>query len=291
MGFTAWGVMHPRAEHFYTSTTNGYVNAFAVEKDGKLRFLGRKMFDGEGTHADIDRTGRHLFVAGYGTGTLAMVTIEGGGGQFGATRTFRPGTRAHQVRVHPSNRHVYVPCLGSNHVAQYTLDADAGTLTPMTPPTVAAAGGPRHLDFSPDGTRAYVLSETSGQVHVYTVETNGALRPLQTVASQGGSSSDIHVSPDGKRVYAVFRGANEIGLYNVDAEGKLTFVEKKSTGGSHSRSFAIDPAGRFLLIAHANGGGLVRFSIDAGTGKLTQLPNPLAGNGVWFVGFAGLPAP
>ncbi len=61
----------------------------------------------------------------------------------------------------PAGRFLFVPCLGSDHVAVYRIDAETGRLTPNEPATVALArkAGPRHLAFHPNGRFAYVINE------------------------------------------------------------------------------------------------------------------------------------
>jgi 6-phosphogluconolactonase len=146
------------------------------------------------------------------------------------------------------------------------------------------------MDFSPDGKYAYVLSELSGQIHVFRVgDGDGALVPHQTVKSEGETASDIQVAPGGAFAWAIFRGDNQIATYAIDAQSKLALAGKTSTGGMTSRSFAVDRQGRFALVSHAGGGGVTRFSIDAASGRLTELRGAVGAGELWFVGFLYLP--
>ena len=91
----------------------------------------------------------------------------------------------------PSNKFVFVPCLGSDYVAQFTFNAAIGTLTPNTPATLQtgpAAGqpnqlGPRHLAFHPNGKWIYLALETASQIAPLALDAGGRLTAMQTPLS------------------------------------------------------------------------------------------------------------
>ena len=45
-------------------------------------------------------------------------------------------------------------------------------------------------------------------------------------------------------------------------------VEHVSTPGKTPRNFSLDPAGRYLFAANEKSGNIVRFGVNAGTGRL-----------------------
>ncbi len=101
----------------------------------------------------VDATGKYVFVANYGDGTVSVLPV-GAGGTLGAPlSTLTVGAEAHMIVPDPSNRFVFVPCKGADYVAQFVFDDATGALTPnVTPHVVTAAGaGPRHLAFHPNG--------------------------------------------------------------------------------------------------------------------------------------------
>ncbi|HEV8244898.1 MAG TPA: beta-propeller fold lactonase family protein, partial [Polyangiaceae bacterium] len=227
---------------------DGSVEAYAYDPNAEsLTLLDSAPTNGGGTHVAVDPSGKVVLVAHYTENALSLLTYGAASG-FGVAQLFQPGMNAHQVRFDQSGTRVYVPCLGSNQVAEYDLDPDAGTLTAKTPASVAAAGGPRHLDFQPDGTLAYVLAELGSQIHTFDVGGNGSLQAraggslFTAEDEQGHSSSDIHVTPDGKFVYAVNRNPPEIVRFQVGSTGLLTRLGADGLSGV-VREFAMDPAG------------------------------------------------
>jgi len=229
--------------------------------------------DGGGTYVNVDPSGGFVFVASYNEGLLSFFSYDEQSG-FSGGETFEPGMNAHQVRIDAPGQHVYVPCLGEDHVAQYDLDASAGTLVESATATAPADGGPRHMVFHPSAPVAYVLSENSSEIHVYDLAENGALEPRadQSVYTaedeQRHWSSDIQITPDGNSVYAVNRDAPEIVRFDVQADQSLVRASSDDLGAV-VRAFAVDPAGGYLQVG-GDDGNLVAYRIDPETGSLTE---------------------
>jgi 6-phosphogluconolactonase len=229
---------------------------------------------GRGTFVAVAPSGQSVFVAHYTEGALSVLPFASSSG-FGALTTLTPGENAHQVRIAPSGRHVYVPCLGSDHIARYELDTTLGTLSPAQPPTVSALGGPRHMDFHPLAPIVYVLTEVSSQLHVYDLDAQmGALslRPGDSVYTAEDEeyhwSSDVHVTPDGRFLYATNRDPSEIVIFAIAAGGSLERLGAEPLDGV-VRAFAMDPAGRYLQVGDEDG-QLLAFRIDTTSGALSR---------------------
>lgn len=248
------------------------VAAYTYDRVGQgFSLIDEATTSGGGTHVTVDPTGAYVFVAHYNEGALSFHSFSVADG-FGPEQAFSPGDNAHQARVNASGTRVYVPCLGSNHVAQYALDPGGGSLTALTPATTAASGGPRHMDFHPSEPVVYVLAELSSEVHVFDVDSSGLLsmRDGSSVFThqdeQGHWSSDIKVTPNGAHLYAVNRDPSEIVSFSIGTDRNVTRVGSTALGGP-VRSFAMDPKGKYLQVG-GDDGILRTFSIGA-DGSLT----------------------
>ena len=75
------------------------------------------------------------------------------------------GPHAHFTAFDPSGKHLMVCDLGLDKVMVYDFDAATGHLAPSAFPhaQVSSGAGPRHLDFAPDGSHAFVKI---GRAHV-----------------------------------------------------------------------------------------------------------------------------
>lgn len=226
---------------------------------------------GAGTHVELSPDGEHVIVAHYNEGKVTHVGFDGN--TFGATTEFAPGANAHSARIHPSGDWAYVPCLGSNHVAQFEL---GNTLTPNTPSSVPAAGGPRHMTFHPNGSLAYVLSELSGQAYTFAINADGTLGPdpldVDEVASgvNQPSGSDVQITPDGKHLYTFIRRNQNLYHFDVASDGTLNASGQPTNFGQQVRAFAISPTGD-VLMGGGSAGVLYTYSINAQTGALTAI--------------------
>jgi 6-phosphogluconolactonase (cycloisomerase 2 family) len=278
----------------------GTVSAFEIDRaGGGLRLLNTVRSGGAGpTYVSVHPGGRHLLVANYFGGSVAVLPILDGGrlgeatdvkadaGPIGPTRAVHapPGsfafsghdrTHAHMIQADPSGRFVLHVDLGLDRIFVWRFDAARGVLVPHDPPSVALppGDGPRHFHFHPDGRRLYSIQEEGSTVVVFDWE-GGRLSPRQTLSTLppafAGSNfcSEIQVSADGRFVYAGNRLHDSIGIFSVGPDGALAYVGEEWTRGNYPRSFALDPTGRFLACCNQRADHVAVFRVDRATGAL-----------------------
>ncbi|MGD0897316.1 MAG: lactonase family protein [Thermoguttaceae bacterium] len=269
----------------------GAVNAFSIQpKTGKLTLLNQQSSGGSGPcHVTIDRTGRYVLVANYGSGSVACLPIQGDGRLAAASCVVQhcgssvypqrqTGPHAHAIYLDPANRIALAADLGMDKILVYCFNADCGKLGLNRPAWVAAqpGAGPRHLAFHPNGRWLFCINELDNTVTRYCYDAGrGELRPCESLSTlpegfQGtNTAAEIAVHPSGKFLYGSNRGHNSVAIFAIDAEtGKLRQVGHQSTQGKTPRYVGIDPAGRYLLAAHQDTNNVVIFRIDAATGQL-----------------------
>lgn len=292
-------IVHPNHRFLYavneheTATEPGNtITAFAMDtRTGKLTFLNRVSSKGVGPcHIAIDKTGKILVAANFGSGSVAAFPIRRDG-RLGEASAFmqhhgssvnpqtQAGPHAHCVVFSPDNRFVIVADRGLDKVFVYRLTLATGSLEPNDPPFIALhpGWGPRHLAFHPNGRYLYVVSEMGSRLTTldYDAE-NGTLKELQTVSALPDGftgrnvSAEVQVDRAGRFVYGSNRGDNSIGVFAIDANtGTLTIVEHVSTQGKTPRNFSLDPTGAYLFVANQDSASIVIFRVDSATGKLT----------------------
>ena len=295
-------VSHPNGRFLYAvnevdefkGEKAGSASAFAIDAaTGRLSLLSDASTKGTGPcHLSLDRTARHLLVANYGGGSVAVLPV-GENGALGPATSFVQHTgrgpkenqeapHAHAIAVDAANRFVLVADLGLDKVLAYAFDAAAGTLSPA-PAAFAAmkpGSGPRHFDFHPNGRFVFELNEMLLTLGSYRYDpASGALAEIQTVSTLpagvavglGMSGAEIQVHPSGRFVYASNRGHDSIAVFSVDRDkGTVQSVEVVPTGGKTPRNFTLDPTGAYLLAANQGSDSVVVFRIDPGTGRLTR---------------------
>jgi 6-phosphogluconolactonase len=267
----------------------GAVSAFSVDPaTGKLNLLNQRASMGTGPcHLTLDKAGKNLLVANYGSGSVAVLPVAADGKLGEATemvqhsgKSVHPqrqkGPHAHCVTLDRDNRFAFVCDLGLDRVVGYQFDGTKGKLTASSYVSTKPGAGPRHMVFRPDGRFAYVLNEMNSTVTAYAYDPKaGALKELQTLRTLPepydgpNSCAEVDVHPSGKFLYASNRGHNSVVLFEVHPEkGTLTFVEEQGTGGKVPRHFGIEPSAKHLVIANQDSDSLLVCRIDAGNGRL-----------------------
>jgi 6-phosphogluconolactonase len=259
------------------------VIAFAVDRaSGRLREINRAATGGAGApHLIVDPSGRWIVVAHYDSNSVTVHPVRPDGGVGAAIDTQKPGTSAHQAVFDASGKFLFVPCLGSNLVAQYRF-VNGGHLVPNDPPTVAVAGGPRHMAFDPQERFAYVLSELENAITSFRYDrTTGRLSDphrVPTIRSGGKKQETAHVvvHPGGKFLYVSNGNDNSIARFEIDpATGRLSNRGFERGLIRFPRDFTIDPTGRYLIVANRDSASLLTFRIDESTGKLDRVGRPI----------------
>jgi 6-phosphogluconolactonase len=280
----------------------GTVSAFAISRaDGKPELLNTVRSGGTGpTYVSIHPGGRHLLVANYFGGSVAVLPILPDGrlgdpsdvkvdagaigpkkaahapeGSFAISGHDR--THAHMIQADPSGRFVLHVDLGLDLIFVWKFDADRGVLTANDPPSVALppGDGPRHFHFHPNGRWCYSIQEEGSTVVLFDYDgTAGRLTARQTISTLprafAGSNfcSEILVSADGRFVYAGNRLHDSIALFAVGQDGALTYVSEEWTRGNYPRSFAFDPSASFLYCCNQRADAVTVFRVDRSTGAL-----------------------
>jgi 6-phosphogluconolactonase (cycloisomerase 2 family) len=280
----------------------GTVSAFAIDRtDGKLKLLNSVRSGGAGpTYLSVHPSGRHVLVANYFGGSVAVLPIlddarlgdatdiKKPAGKLGPTKATNapPGsfafsghdrTHAHMIQADPSGRFVLHVDLGLDKIFVWKFDVRKGMLTANDPPAVSlpAGDGPRHFHFHPNGRWLYSIQEEGSTIVLFDFDPEkGQLASRQTISTLppkfAGSNfcSEILVSADGKFVYAGNRLHDSIGIFSVGPKGTLTYVGEEWTRGDYPRSFNFDPTGRFLYCCNQRGDNVTVFRVDPKTGGL-----------------------
>src|SRR6266404_8610624 len=147
---------------------SSYVSAFAIDPGtGKLRLLNKAPASGTSTcHISMDRTGKYVFMANFGSGSVSVIRVKEDG-SLGELTSFiqnvghsvapiQSEPHPHWIGPSPDNRFVIVSDLGMDQVLVFRFDAATGMLSPPGPPSVSVypGGGPRHLPSIPQANSA-----------------------------------------------------------------------------------------------------------------------------------------
>ncbi|MFM8930474.1 MAG: lactonase family protein, partial [Gemmataceae bacterium] len=274
------------------------------------------------TYVSLHPAGKHLLVANYFGGSIAVLPITAEGrlapasdvrddaGTLGPTKAKNapPGsfafsghdrTHAPQIASDPTGRFVIHVDLGLDTIYVWKFDAATGKLSPADHHTVQLppGDGPRHFHFHPNGKWFYSIQEEGSTLVLFDYDAaTGRLSPRQTISTlpprYTGSNfcSEVLLSADGRFLYAGNRLHDSIGVFSIAPDGTLKHLADEWTRGNYPRSFSLDPTGRFLYCCNQRADHVTVFRVnqDKGllefTGQFTPVGNPSM---VLFVDLAG----
>jgi len=240
---------------------------------------------GEPCHVSLDPKGRFVFVANYGTGSVAAFPLDGNGAIVDAPTMVRhqgsgpnprqDGPRMHAVLPDEAGDHIVVCDLGTDTVAVYRLtDGGIDASQPVSRLASAPGAGPRQLAFAPDGKHLFVVNEFAGTVDSFRYEA-GVLDPVDHLALlpddwQGENlAAAIAIHPGGRFGYASNRGHDSVTVFAIEQSGRMKQLGWQRKGVAFPRDIAVDPDGRILLVANQNQQTIVAYAIDGATGMPT----------------------
>jgi len=279
-------------------TPGGAVSSFSIDpKTGALTFLNSVPSGGRGpTHLTLDRTGKILFVAHYGSGSVASFAIEDNGSIGAMTATDQhqgssvdparqKGPHAHATLVSPDNRFLFVPDLGLDKIFIYKIDLAKRSIAANDPAyaEVKPGLGPRHFVFGSGARFAYAVCEMGASVVAFSYDAaHGSLTPIQTISilpkdfTGVDQGSEIQIAGSGKYLYASNQGPEgesdlvdgRLTAFRIDGKtGLLKQLQFVPSGGKVLRNFALDPSGKYLLAGNEDSSSVAVFTV-AGDGKI-----------------------
>ena len=265
-----------------TSDSTAALNAYRFDKvTGKLAYINTELTFGEDP-CYIGTNGKIAVAANYTGGSMTVFPIAPDGSLQPADTVFCGTTggpdlsRQSSPHVHctyfsPDGKYIFATDFSADRIIRYDLSNNAVRPTESEVVTTLNADyGPRHIEFSADGTHAYVVGELSDDITVMDYA-DGRLTPKQVINGSdagGRGGADIHLSPNGKFLYASHRLKEDgISIFSVAADGTLTKVGYQPTG-IHPRNFNITPNGKYLLCACRDSDVIQVYEINPQTGLL-----------------------
>lgn len=290
--------VHPNKQFLYaiydqtvsSKNREGAVVSYKINSaTGGLSRLNEQPANGTGpAHLSVDPKGRFVYVANYGSGSLAVYPILSNGELGNATDVIQDtgsgphlnqrGPHVHCAIPSPDGRFLYVCDLGIDKIFTYEVQ-QSGKLLPAKVPFFAteSGGGPRQFAISPDGEHAFAVLELVSRLLTFRRDKqDGSLTLLQTLEmlpheqKSRGSDATVFVTPNGKTVLATNWGPKGLASYQLDRKtGMLTLADESGADIKQPRDIEIDQKGDFVFVANMWPGTLSLFSINKKTGKLT----------------------
>jgi 6-phosphogluconolactonase (cycloisomerase 2 family) len=219
-------------------------------------------------NGNVHSTGFDIYAIDQSTGALSKTTSSANVPPVGANSV--------------ASRNGFLFNNGNGMVESFSINSQSGQLTAIGAPlSTGGSGGSSAL--TSDGKFLYVANTTEGTVAIFSVSNSGTLTPVGATFSTGATGIFFAtLTPNGKFLYVVFSNSagQSIKGFAVDPEArKFTAIQ----GGAinNANTITIDSSGKFAYVTLVTSTNfiLATYSIDSGTGALTQMsqvPNPIS---------------
>jgi 6-phosphogluconolactonase len=276
----------------------GVVTSYGIEPEtGSLVYRNKQPTLGHlSAFVALDRSRQNVLVANYsmqppeivpGNG-LVILPIRDGLIATASDSVLRKGAGPDAERQERSHAHCLLQTpdgrlvtadLGTDEVAFYDFEASSGKISaePVENVRLPARSGPRHVAWSLDGHRLYVVNELASTVAYLrragpagSFEVAQVLLTLPVGFDAENRAAGVAITPDERFLYASNRGHDSVMAFRIASDGRLEQVGAHASGGRIPRSFEIDPTGRFLVVANQGGDNLTILAIDPVKGSLSD---------------------
>ena len=248
----------------------GAVSSFKVKEDGSLELL-----------TSVGKDNKYLLSANYHTGTVDSYSILKNGelGELLSTDVHEGSSvhpRQEKPHVHfsgftPDGEYVFTCDLGTDEVTTYKLNK--GILTKVENFKVKAGSGVRHIVFTSDNKKAFVMTELTSEVISFDYDGKGKLSnpkyypTLPSDFNVENKGSAIKISNDNKYIYISNRGQDAIVVFE-DKGDYLEQIQTISTFGKDPRDFNLNKDNTLAIATNETSGTITVYKVDKTTGKL-----------------------
>lgn len=233
---------------YVANSVDNTISQFAVNASGALvaSTVSPVATGIEPWNVTLSPDGKYAYVSNHGnlvTGgmTISQYAVDA---STGALTPLSPATVTTAfaapagIAVDPTSSYAYLSNNIDDSVSEYGIGTD-GTLSSLSPASVATGTEPVFLAFDPTGKYAYGMNYTvnvsaaPGTVSQYTVGTGGQLTPLTPATVAAGIGPGwIAFDPFGKFAYVVNLGTGigSVSEYAIGGDGALTLIGNVATG-------------------------------------------------------------
>ena len=230
---------------------------------------------GEGANSVVlHPSGKFLYTSnpGQGENDISLFSVSTNGTLkevFPRTAVTPNASQPEFLAMDPAGNYLYVANAASENISVFSIDASAGTLSPVTGSPFAIGLPPQNMKLTPSGNFLYVTapSQPYGLIIGYSV-TAGVLSSIGVTSTAGLNPSGLVIDPKGSYLYTGNSSSNSISIFSISSTGGLTPVAQSPINDSYTSplSLTFDPTGTYLYVANEGSANVTVFSISSSTG-------------------------
>ena len=164
-------------------------------------------------------------------------------------------------------RNIYVANIPQDNISQFAIESD-GTVSPLSPLTVAADTSPIRILIHPTRKYAYVGTLSGdGSIIEYNIDATEGRLVFMGQIRPGVSLRTLTLHPIGSYLYSV--NTDEIVQHNVGPTGELTLHGAPVSTGNSANDITVTPSGNYVYVTDSSL-KIYQYSVGAG-GEVSPL--------------------
>ncbi len=238
-------------------------------------------------HLYYDEKKKFIYASNYHMGRLDIISVDEKLNlerkstiQFNGRSKVSPDqdfSRCHMSIKDPVDKYLIVVDLGNDAVYTYYITEDGNYRLISTYKTEEGMG-PRHIVFSKDGRKAYLIGELNSKIEILNYDLkSGEFSYFDSISTlpenfEGkNTAAAIKISRDGEFLYASNRGHDSIVAFKILEDGSLKSIQFIKTEGKTPRDFNFNYYGSYIFVGHQNSDYISVFKRNKKTGELRYI--------------------
>lgn len=207
------------------------------------------------TSTAVTPDGRYVFVTNYTNGSVSRFDTT-----THAVTNVSVGSHPYGVAISPDGTTAAVACFGSNAIVYVNVAT-------MNNTSIGAGGsGPMGVAYSHDGTKLYVVDETTDELREIDATTHATLNTVQITGSGWQASAYVAITLDDSKAYVT----NIVGNSVTEIDLTTHTVTRTFTGFSGPRGLTLTADESGLWVGNSDPGSNVLSLIDLTSGTVSR---------------------
>lgn len=278
------------------SITDIGVAACKISNDGSLDCICEKSTRAmRGCCMDIDKEDKYLFVGGYHDGKITMMSLNDDGSidEILDTKHHKNAGNGTDrlsmghvccVKVTPDNKYLCAVDSGLEQVKIYQIDEAMNQLVLIDILRCDLAFEPVKMEFSPNGSYAYLLSESKKQINVYKYENDNGYPKftlIQKITTVGeyhtitSAACSLKIDESGKYLTVSNDGDNTVSLYEIEETGSLIPYCVLPISGKYPKDVVFSLDNKYFYSVNHDENTITTFLIDYDKKLFTMCAKPV----------------
>lgn len=228
---------------------DGTISVVDTDKDEVINTIevDNQLSDG----IEVSSNGKKIYAGNYDKGELMVINAESGK----VTKKIDIGVNLHGIDITPDGRYLYLTSGDLKEGEQYNYIKVVDTESEKIIKEIKSSSkSPAHIDFSNDGSLAYVSNVMSNDISL--IDTN-KMEVIATIPV-GTTPNEIEPSKDDKYLFTANVTDGTISVVDIVNQKEI----KTINAGAGTHGLALSPDGKYLYASNRSSNDLVKINLE-----------------------------